>query len=136
MMTPDERRAKLLTHPDTIEIEIGGETLPWILGKVTFRLAKDKGFTLGGIIQQMQTANGDLDVMMDAFGKLVYAGALPFDETLVEDDLTDLVSIGDMKRLAPVLTGALQDVADEAADEVGKGPRAAQAKRDRAKRAR
>ena len=130
-MTFDERAEKLRRHPDTIEIEICGEPRPWFLGKLTFDLAKAKGSALGEVFAQLSTAGEDLGAQMDAFGRLVYAGLLPFDETIELDDVAPFLSVGDMNRMAPLLTGRLEEVAEE---EQGKAEAQAQSKRDRSKR--
>ena len=132
-MTPQERADKLRRHPDTIEIEICGEPHPWLLGSLTFKLLKEKGSTMNEVFAQMSGDESDLEGKLEGFAKLVYAGMLPFDEKLELGDIEPLLSVGDMNRMAPLMMGRLEDVAEE---EQGKAAAAAQSKADRAKRSR
>ena len=116
-MTFEERAERLLKHPDTATVEIAGEDRPWFLGKVTFDLAAAKGIELGKVLSQFEAIGDDagLDAvsgLIGSFGDLLYFGMLPFDEDLEPADVTDLLSIGDLHRLMPVLMASLQDHAE------------------------
>lgn len=137
-MTPTSyaaRAERLRQHPDTLTVPLAGEERPWFLGKVTFDLAKGRGVELGDVLKSFEDVGADAGVetlapMLDAFGRLLWLGMLPFDESLAESDVTDYLSVGDLTRLAPALLAKLGDAADE---QQGKAQAAAQGAADRRK---
>lgn len=124
MMTFDERAERLLRHPDTVEIEICGETRPWFLGNVTTRLAKEHGIDVVALLAELDEGDDNLSSVIDTAGKLIFAGCLPFAEDLAPEDVTDLLSVADLPRLLPVLLEPLQAFAE--AESEGKATAAAQ----------
>ena len=136
-LTFDERAAKLARHPDTITITLGDDEHKWFLGKVTFDLARGRGLDLGTVLGAFDGLDAEsgaaaLSPMLDAFGRLLFFGMLPFDESLDEGDVTGLLSVSDMTRILPQLMGAIN--ADGAADGAqGNAEAAAQGARDRKK---
>lgn len=137
MMDFEARAAKLRKHPDTVMVELCGEERPWILGKVTFDMAREAGTDLGEILGQFDGMDADgglgaVDTMLGAFGSLLYFGMRPFEEGLQEEDVTTFLSVGDIERLSPILLGQFSAHAEaEAKQAAGK----AQSQRDRTKRA-
>ena len=128
------RADKLRAHPDTVQIEIAGESRPWFLGKLTFDLARARGVELGDVLAAFDGADtaglGRLDGLLGAFGQLLFFGFAPFDEQLEPEDVTDLLSAGDLTRIMPQLMDALGGAAEDAA---GKAAAAAQGAADRRK---
>ena len=124
---------RLLKHPDTVVIPLAGLDMPWFLGKVTFDLAKTRGMEFGDVLGQFDDLEegADLSPLFDAFGQLLYFGMLPFDASLEQGDVTDVLSVGDLHRIFPMLSGAMGQAQEDAQ---GKAQARAQSKADRAKR--
>ena len=138
-MTFQERAERLRNHPDTVTVTIAGEDRPWFLGKVSFDLAAAKGIELGDVLSQFEgieedSGLGALSGMLDSFGQLLYFGMLPFEESLEPGDVSDLLSIGDLPRLLPVIMAPLSDHAQSEAEvQQGKAQAAAQSQADKRK---
>lgn len=139
---PTPRAERLRQHPDTVLLTILGEEHPWFLGNVTFRLATAKGIDIPKILEDLDGLGDDAGMeafapMLGKVGQLVYAGMLPFDEDLVEEEVTDLISFGDLGRLLPQIMEPLKGLAeDEATGKAEAAGRKAQSAADRKKRPR
>ncbi|PAP79617.1 hypothetical protein B1759_14955 [Rubrivirga sp. SAORIC476] len=139
---PQTRAERLLQHPDTVRLTILHEEHPWFLGNVTFRLASAKGIDIPRILEDLDGLGDDAGMeafapMLGKVGQLVYAGMLPFDEDLVEEDVTDLISFGDLGRLLPQIMAPLQGLAEEEAEgKSAAAERKTQSAADRRKRPR
>lgn len=96
------------THPDTIQIDIAGQTFDWFLGKRSFDLAKERGTEMDEIFD---AAAKGLDGSLETFQRMVWVGMLPFYPDLEAEDIP--VSVGDMPRLQPKIIAPLNELADE-----------------------
>lgn len=97
-------------HPDTIEVELAGQTLPWFLGRKSFRLAKERGVEISEVLQTARSAqkNEDLNEAIDTIAKLVWTGFLVFDEELEIDAVADRMSLQDIPRLKGTIMGEFE----------------------------
>jgi hypothetical protein len=121
-------------HPDTLEIELAGETLPFFLGRRTFDLVDDHPDEVDfvSILEGGMAAAGSENPKdrMDQIGRIIWAGMLPFEEDLDYDLIKRWLSIGDLPRLANVIQGEFKKLVEMAnevredmgMDEVGKDP--------------
>lgn len=120
-----------IDHPDTIQIKIAGEELPFFLGRRTFDLVKDHpdepemGFVeiLEGGMESVQSDNPKS--RMDQIGRMVWAGFLPFEPDLEYEVVSNQLSIGDLPRLAKTIRSEfdkLTEMANEVREEMGQDP--------------
>ncbi|HYG66101.1 MAG TPA: hypothetical protein VD838_00530 [Anaeromyxobacteraceae bacterium] len=113
---------RLRSHPDTVEVEVCGVRRPWNLGRLALRMAKERGYDADAIISGLSA--GTIGDTLERFALLLYAGFLPFEPSLEFDEVADLLSTGDVRRLMPTLTARLAPQVSEA-EEVAKGKAAA-----------
>lgn len=92
-MTHEEKIEVLRKSPDYSRPVIGGVEREFCLGPYGLRLAKDRGVDVLG---------PDLDGF-DGFVGQLWAGMLPFDPDLTMEDVGDVLSLRDMKRLRPLV---------------------------------
>ena len=123
-MNIQEKRESLKQQPDTIEIEIRGETHHWSFGRWGLRLARRAGIDADGLFEAFagvevdddgELVNGDPLKMMEVTGDLLAIGLLPFDDDAA--DLVDTLSMKELGAIAPQLLRAMEGLAeDETAD--------------------
>ena len=114
-MTDEQKRERLLTHPDTIEVEIGGEARPWLLGKYAIDLAKKQDVRLQDVLGGPEGPGDeeDIEAGFEQMCRLLWMGFLPFDQECKTEDFDWLLSFGDIKRLMPVLTAGFGEFLEE-----------------------
>ena len=128
-MNIQEKRESLRQQPDTIEIEIRGETHHWSFGRWGLRLARKAGIDADGLFETFAGVETDADgelvggnvlEMMERTGDLLAIGLLPFSDDAA--DLVDTLSLKELSAVAPQLLRAMEGLTDdEAADASGDG---------------
>ena len=123
-------------HPDTIEVELAGKTLPWFLGAESFELAQERGVEMGEIMTQLQSLSeldendieGQVSEGVRSVIVLVWVGFLVFEPDLKTSEVRRLVSfpVSDalfgpiMQHLNGIEDEQLAEMAEQAADDSGK----------------
>lgn len=113
---PQERRTELLeNHHDTVEVEIGPETLQLYLGGCTFDYAEREGLDLGQILNAVEDAAPE-DAPRVSFEQatwLVYLGALPFGEPPLEPaEIKLLLSFDNLEDIMTEILPRVEELAE------------------------
>lgn len=103
-------------HPDALDIEIAGETVPWLLNKAAIEQAKEEGIDFTDF-QALE--EDDVYGNLDALSALLYVGTLPFDtDTPTKQDFDAVLTPRVAAQVGPQVMAQFQGIADEQLEEV------------------
>ena len=105
-------------HPDTLELEIAGKRVFWLLNKEAFDTAEDEGIDFGAF-QELE--EDDVTGNLDALAALLYVGTIPFDAEISREDFDEILTPRLAQKLGPQVMQQFEGLEDEQIEEaVGK----------------
>lgn len=97
-------------HPDTLELEIAGQSFLWLLNKRAFETAHDQGYSFSHF---NELEDDDVVGNLDALALLLYVGTLPFDAEITLSDFDDVLTPRVAQRIGPKVIGQYEGLEDE-----------------------
>jgi hypothetical protein len=108
-------------HPDALELDIAGKTVPWLLSKKAFEEAEEKEGV--DFVSLEEIDEGDLVGNLEALAQVVWAGTLPFEdaETPTLEELERAITPKTASRIGPDVLAQYEGIVDEQVEQaVGK----------------
>lgn len=103
-------------HPDYLELEIAGKSVPFLLTKA----AIEEGKTEGVDLQEFQALEEeDVSGNLDALSSLIWMGTLPFDqETPTKEEVDAVMTPRVAAQVGPKVMGRFEGLSDEELEDV------------------
>lgn len=105
-------------HPETMELDIMGKRVFWLLNKDSFDTAEEEGIDL---TEFQELEEDDVTGSLDALATLLYVGTIPFDAEISREDFDEVLTPKLAKTLGPKVMKQFEGLEDEQVeDAVGK----------------
>jgi hypothetical protein len=106
-------------HADKVDLEIAGETIPWLISKQALETAEEEGIALEDLEVDEEA---DIGEATQAVANLLYVGTIPFREVGEDvptlEDFDVVVSPGLAQRIGPKIMAKFQGIVDEELEDV------------------
>lgn len=97
-------------HPDTLELEIAGKRIFWLLNKEAFEQAEEEGIDFAAF-QSLE--DDDVTGNLDALAALLYVGTIPFGAEITRQDFDDVLTPRLASELGPRVMAQFEGLEDE-----------------------
>ena len=105
----------LREHPDTIELEVAGQPVPWLLTKSAFEAAEEEGHSMADF-QNLEEE--DVQGNLDALATLLWIGTRPFDLDVSKAEFDEILTPRVAGEVAPRVMAQFEGLADEEVEDV------------------
>jgi len=103
-------------HPDALDLEIAGKSVPFLLNNSAFGAAKSEGIDFA---EFSDLEDDDVAGNMEALASLLYVGTIPFDrETPTKEELDEALTPRIASQIGPEVMAQFEGLEDEEIEEV------------------